>query len=168
MAEFNKNMLSPVGFNFNILRAPDLNFFVQSITLPGISMPNYSQPNPFISIPRPGDHIEYGELSISFKINEDLSNYIGIFNWITGLGFPDEFEQYNELAKKPSYSGEGLYSDGNIMILSSSMNPIIRIDIKDMFPVSLSDIPLDTRDTSIQHIDATASFKFRDYTFTRV
>jgi hypothetical protein len=168
MAEFNKNMLSPVGFNFNILRAPDLNFFVQSIVLPGINMTAFEQPTPFKVIPRPGDHITYSELSLTFKVNEDLSNYIAMFNWITGLGFPDEFEQYAELANKPTYSGEALYSDGNIMILSSSMNPYVRIDIQDMFPVSLTDISLDTRDTAIEYIEATVSFRFKNYTFTRV
>ena len=166
MANFNQNMLSPVGFNFNILRAPDLNFFVQSISLPGIQLGQLERPSPFKSIPTGGDHITYGDLSLSFKINEDLSNYIAMFNWITGIGFPDEFGQYQELAKYPRYSADGLYSDGNVMILSSSMNPLVRIDIKDMFPTSLTDITLDTRDTAIDYIEATVSFRFLNYTFT--
>jgi len=168
MAEFNKNMLSPVGFNFNILRAPDLNFFVQSINIPGIQVGAYEQPTPFKTIPRAGDHIIYGDIQLTFKINEDLSNYIAMFNWITGLGFPDEFKQYSDLANNPSYSGDGLYSDGNVMILSSSMNPLVRIDFKDMFPVGLTDITLDTRDSAIEYIEASVTFKFKNYTFTAV
>ena len=166
MTDFNKNMLSPVGFNFNILRAPDLNFFVQSITLPGIQLGQLERPNPFKSIATPGDHVTYGDLNLTFKINEDLSNYVSMHNWIKGLGFPDEFDQYSAIANETRYSGNSLYSDGNMMILSSAMNPVVRVDIKEMFPTSLTDITMDTRDTGLEYIEATVSFRFLSYTFT--
>lgn len=164
----NKNMFSPTGFSFNIKRTENVNFFVQSVTLPGITLPFTEQPTPFKKIPVYGDHIDYSELDVTFKINEDMSNYLEIFDWITAIGFPDEFEQHAQIANKQKYTGEGIYSDGNITILSSAMNPIMRIDIIDMFPTALTPITVDTKDTEINYLEATASFKFSNYRFTRL
>jgi hypothetical protein len=163
----NKNMLSPLGFSFNIKKLPEFNFFVQSVTLPGINLPFTEQPTPFKKIPIYGDHIDYGEMQVSFKINEDLGNYIEIFNWIRDLGFPNEYPEYARIAEpNKQLTGDGIYSDAYLMILSSNQQPIIRIDIIDLFPTALSDITMDSRDTAIDYIEATVSFKFVNYTFT--
>lgn len=164
----NKNMLSPLGFSFNIQKLPELNFFVQSATLPGVTLPSTDQPTPFKKIPVYGDHIDYGELSVSFKVNEDLGNYIEIFNWIRGLGFPNEYPEYAELANQDPLTGEGIYSDAYLMVLSSNMQPVIRIDLIDIFPVSLSDLIFDSRDTQVDYIEATVQFQFTNYTFTPI
>jgi len=164
----NKNMLSPVGFNFSIKKTPDMNFFIQSIILPGVQLGTFDIPNPMKKVPMYGDHLEYGELEVIFKINEDMTNYLEIFDWITALGFPSNHSQFSNLAKKPLASGDGLLSDATLTILSSAMNPNIQIFIEDCFPVSLSPITLDARDTTIEHIEATASFRFQNYTFKSV
>ena len=168
MAEPNKNMLSPVGFNFEIKKTPHMNFFVQSVTLPGITLGQIDVPNQFRKVPMYGDSIEYSELEVVFKINEDLTNYIEIFDWITAIGFPDNFQQFKNLKNKPAASGDGLFSDATLTLLSSAMNPNIQIFITDLFPSSLSPITMDTRDTSIEYIEATASFRFQNYTFKSV
>lgn len=163
----NKNMLSPVGFRFNVNRLPEMNFFVQSVTLPGITMGGTEQPTPLRQVPIPGDRVTYSELDVSFKIDEDMINYISIFKWIRALGFPDDTEQYQQLDSESQLTG-GIYSDGNLIILSSAMNPNIRIDIFDMFPISLSPIEMNTRDTSIEYLEATVSFRFLNYDFVRL
>lgn len=163
---FNKNMLSPTGFSFNIKKLPEFNFFVQNVQLPGIALGTSDRPTPFKAIPVIGDHVTFGELNVTFKINEDLGNYIELFNWIKGLGFPEDYKQYKDLADKPSYTGDGLYSDAYLLIMSSSMTPVVRVEIEDLFPVNLSDIDMNTQDASIEYITATASFRFTTYKFT--
>lgn len=163
----NKNMLSPVGFSFHIKKLPELNFFVQSITMPGVQLPVFDQPTPFKAIPRYGDRLQYGELVVTFKVNEDLGNYIEIYDWLKGLGFPDDFDQYKDLAAdNKQLTGDGIESDAYLMIMSSAMNPIVRIDFEDVFPISLGDFSMDSRDTGIEYIETTATFKFLRYTFT--
>ena len=165
----NKNFLSPVGFSFHIKKLPEFNFFVQSVTVPGLNLPMYDQPTPFKVIPRIGDHLQYGEISCTFKVNEDLGNYIEIHNWLIALGFPEEFSQYAELATADNQlSGDGIESDSYLMVMSSNMNPIMRIDFEDIFPTAIGDITFDTRDTGIEHIETTATFKFLKYSFTPV
>ena len=163
----NKNMLSPLGFTFNINKLPGFSEFVQSVTIPGVQLGFSERPSPFKQLPVYGDHLTYSELNATFKVNEDMSNYIEIFNWINGLGFPEGFEQYANLdTPDNNVSGSGVESDANIMVMSSAMNPIIRIDLQDLFPIALSDITMDSRDTNVEYIEATASFKFLTYRFT--
>jgi len=163
----NKNMLSPVGFSFHIKKLPELNFFVQNVTMPGVNLPIFEQPNPFKAIPRIGDHLQYGELIVTFKVNEDLGNYIELYEWLRGLGFPDNYDQYKDLAAdNKQLTGDGLESDAYLMIMSSAMNPIMRIDFEDVFPTALGDFTMDSRDTGIEYIETTATFKFLKYTFT--
>ena len=168
MSELNKNMLSPVGFDFRINKTPDLNFFVQSVVLPGVNIGTYDMPTPFKTIPIPGDHITYGELDVTFKINETLSNYIEIFNWITGLGFPNDFDEYANLKNRPIFTGKGIESDATLTILSSAMNPIVRVEIKDLFPITITPLELSSTDTSIEYLNGTVSFRFLNYKISSI
>lgn len=164
----NKNMLSPIGFQFSIQRLPTMNFFVQSVTLPGITASTIDQVTPLRSIPTPGDKIEYSELEVIFKIDEDMRNYIEVFEWIRALGFPDTFDQYKELDDQPSFTGGGIYSDASLTILSSAMNPNVRIEIQDLFPISLTPIEMSATNSDVEYIEATATFRFLGYSFKRI
>lgn len=164
----NKNMLSPIGFQFSIQRLPTMNFFVQSVTLPGITASTIDQVTPLRSIPTPGDKIEYSELEVVFKIDEDMRNYIEVFEWIRALGFPDTFDQYKELDDQPSFTGGGIYSDASLTILSSAMNPNVRIEIQDLFPISLTPIEMSATNSDVEYIEATATFRFLGYSFKRI
>jgi|SRR6056300_436445 len=164
----NQNMLSPVGFSFQIKKTPDLNLFIQAVTLPGINLGSTDQPTPFKAIPIYGDHITFTELDITFKINEDLSDYKEIYDWIVGIGFPNNYDQFKALKNQPLWSGEGLESDATLTILSSAMNPIMKIELEDLFPISLTPITMDARDTNIEYLEATASFRFNNYTLNLV
>ncbi len=164
----NKNFLSPLNFRFQIKKAPHVNFFIQQVNIPAITMPNPDPNNPFVRTPIPGEHMNFGDLKISFKVDEDLQNYLEIHNWIRGLGKPENFNQYKELQDKPSYTGDGIYSDISVMILSSTKMPNYEITYVDSFPVSLSDLVFRTTDSDVNYITAEATFKYTYYTITNI
>lgn len=163
----NKNFLSPLGFKFIIQKTPNVNYFVQSVNLPDVNLGDTVLPTPFRRVPVAGDHIEYGDLQLTFKVDESLKNYLEIFNWMTAIGFPDNFDQHKEVDPKfvKTGSGGGVYSDGTLVILSSAMNPIHEVMFSDMYPTSLTDFIFDTRSTDVDYIEATATFKFKNMTF---
>lgn len=162
----NKNFLSPLGFKFAIKKTPNVNYFVQAINLPNVSLGETVMPTPFRRIPVAGDHIEYGDLQLTFKVDESMTNYLELFKWITAIGFPDNFDQHKAVDPKfvSSFTGEGIYSDATLIVLSSAMNPIHEIKFQDAFPVALTDFNFDTRATDIEYIEATVTFKFRNFT----
>lgn len=156
----NLNFLSPLGFRFVMNRAPNIEYFCQAATLPTISMVETIQTNPFNNIPRPGDRISYEPFTLTFRVDEEMKNYLEIFNWITGLGHPENFNQY----KKLESSRSGVYSDGSMIILSSNNNPIVRISFEDMFPLSLSPLTFDVTQTDIEYLQAEVTFRYRQFT----
>lgn len=162
----NKNFLSPLGFRFSIKRAPHVNYFVQSVSIPNISLGSTSVPTPFSRIPVAGDHLLFGPFNVSFKVDEDLANYLEIYNWLIKIGFPDNFEQYRALDNNNPTADAGTYSDLTLIVLSSSKNPTYEINFVDAYPTSLTDIVFDTRTPDVDYVECTATFDYRKFSIT--
>jgi len=159
----NQNFLNPLNFVFQVKKLPHVKFFIQSINIPGISLSPTAQANPFVSIPKGGDHIAFDELQLSFKVDEDMENWKEIYNWIKGVGFPNRFDEYAELKNVPPLSGLGLISDISLLVLSSSRNPIFDIVFRDAQPITLSSLIFDTKLQDVNCLTATATFKYLSY-----
>ena len=110
----NKNFLAPIGFQFAIQRLPNVNYFCTSATLPDVSMSeNDTVTNPFVKLPIPGEKLTFGQLSLRFRVDEDMKNFKEIFNWMIGLGYPDDFTQRASLR-----AGSSIFSDASLLITS--------------------------------------------------
>ena len=72
-------------------------------------------------IDRPGDKIQFGDLTIRFLVDEDLSNFMEIQNWIRGLGFPEKLSQFSDLEKEAVMPSNfenresDIFSDGTLL-----------------------------------------------------
>lgn len=159
----NKNFLSQLNFQFNIKRAPSVNYHIQSATLPGLSLDSVETANPLVSIPHAGDHIYYEELGIQFKVDEELRNYLEIHNWIRKLGFPTGNAEYRELSEIPQWDGTGLKSDLTLMITNSLKNIRFQVIFVDAFPISLSNLQFDTTAEGVEYLEAFAAFRYTYY-----
>ena len=150
----NRNFLQPTGFKFSLNRSPKVSFFCQAANLPDVSMPVTEVATPFRSIPIiPGGGVEYGDLSLRFIIDEDLSNYMSIWNWIRDNGNAESFE------------GEGKgYSDGQLLILTSKFNPQFVVTFEKLIPTSLTQLPFDATVSDVDFFTATVTFKYQKYT----
>lgn len=164
----NKNFLSPLNFRFQIKKAPHVNFFIQRVNIPAIQVGNADTSNPFVVIPHPGDHINYGTLEITFKVDEDLTNYLEIHNWIRALGFPEKYEEYKTIQDVKPYTGDGIYSDISLIVLASTKTPNYDITYRDAFPISLSALTFLTTDSSVNYIEASATFKYTLFDITKI
>lgn len=164
----NKNFLSPLNFKFFIKKTPHINFFVQKVNLPSVRLVQVDTSNPFVKTPYAGDHIEFGTLTLNFKVDEDLKNYLEIHNWIIGLGFPEKYEQYKDLQDKPIYTGDGIVSDVTLTLLASTKTPNYEITFVDAFPITLSDLYFNTVDNTVNFLSADATFKYTHYNILKL
>ena len=173
----NRNFLSPVGFKFALKRVPKVAFFCNQANIPDLTLGIAEQPTYLKNIPVPGDKIEFGDFNLRFLVDEDLGNYMEIQNWIRGLGFPDTLLEFDELEKSdPMFrgggfgqfarSGDKIYSDGTLQILSSNLVPQFQVVFKDLFPYSLTTLSFDATDTDIEYFTADVSFKYTIYGLT--
>lgn len=157
---YNKNFLSPLNFNFYIKRAPYVNFFVQSINLPGFGFVSPIQNNPFTNIPQAGDRITFQDLEVTFKVDEEMQNYLEVANWIRSLGFPENFEQYAGIKAAKPGSGEELTSDMTMIISNAIKVPQFQINFRNAFPINISRLNFQTTDQTVNYISCTATFKY--------
>ena len=173
----NRNFLSPVGFKFALKRVPKVAFFCNQANIPDLTLGIAEQPTYLKNIPVPGDKIEFGDLNLRFLVDEDLGNYMEIQNWIRGLGFPDTLFEFDDLEKSDpmfrgggfvqfAISGDKIYSDGTLQILSSNLVPQFQVVFKDLFPYSLTTLSFDATDTDIEYFTADVSFKYTIYGLT--
>jgi hypothetical protein len=165
---YNKNFMNPLNFVFQIKRAPYLNFFVQQVNLPGISIDYSQQPNPFVHIPVSGEHIQFSDLKVTFKVDEELQNWFEIHNWLRELGFPNDFQEYASIANTAPTSGNGVTSDISLVILDAVKLPAWEVTFRNAFPTSLSDITFQTTDSTVNYITATATFRYILYDVVQV
>ena len=168
----NRNFLAPVGFKFALKRSPKVAFFCNEANIPSMDLGVAVQPSYLKDIPTPGDKIQFGDLNLRFLVDEDLGNFMEIQNWIRGLGFPDTLQEFNELEKASvlgenfGQSGDNIYSDGSLQILSSNLVPKFQVMFSDLWPYSLSTVVFDATDTDIEYFTADVSFKYTIYNLT--
>ena len=171
---------SPTQFKFGIHQLPKVEFFTVSASVPSISADTIIHPTPFKDIPIVGEKLTYENLSITFQIDEYLENYISLHNWMKGIGFPtdrQEFRTFRDVTSNTPASGKtpptdlvgkavpdrALYSDAYLMILSNKNNPIVEVNFQNIFPVSLSALEFTQTVTDIEYMTATAEFAYQIY-----
>lgn len=153
------NYFSPLEFLVTVKRLPNIEFFTQRTQIPGVSAQPVEKPNPFNRMFETPDKLTYNNFDFSFIIDEKMNNYLEVYNWIKGITFPQNFEQFKEINE----SKEGRFSDISIIVLNSSKNPSIEITFKNCFPIALSDVSLDTTQTDVIYPEATATFQYDYY-----
>lgn len=161
----NTNFLSPLGFRFILNRAPNVSYFCTSVSLPSINIAAIDQQNVFVQLPWAGDKVIYDPLSVRFKVDEDMANYMEIFNWIIALGHPIDFNQTKQLMDDlQPYLQSDMMSDGTLLIESNHRNTNIEVRFVDMFPVTLTPIEFDVSGTTVEPLLIDMSFRYRNFT----
>ncbi|NMJ87327.1 MAG: hypothetical protein EX285_05755 [Thaumarchaeota archaeon] len=125
----------------------------------------------------------FGELAVTFRVDENMENYVEVFNWLQYLGFPESFNQSKQLYDQEGLKGlsgpqdvqrtgrtlgEGPTSDCTLTVLNSASKPNISIDFQDAFPTSISDLQFDTRMADVEFLEATANFRFRQFKIFKI
>ena len=166
----NKNFLSPIGFKLILDKARKVAFLCQQANIPTIDVGEIPIPTRgLVQYPIDGN-IRYGELSLSFLIDENLENYLEIHNWMRALGTPndlDEREKWIQEKKLPNVQFAAAYkslvSDITLVALNNNMNAAFEVLFKDAFPTNLSTIGFDVTQTDNQFFTAEVTFRYTLY-----
>ena len=172
----NRNYMSPLGFKLILTKTPKVDFLCQSANIPGINMGTAVQPTYLKDIPVPGDKVLYDDLNIRFLVDEKMENYLALYNWITGLGYPESLGQFKQLKDDDFRTQPGVnsdsdpryfeFSDATLQVLSSNYKPSIHVNFVDAFPVSLSTLEFDASIADYNYFTAQATFKYTIFNIT--
>ena len=116
----NINYLSPVGFRFTLANFPDVNYFCQAANIPGLSIGGIDVGTPLRNIQIAGDEVAFEELTIQFVVDENMKNWISIYDWIISIGTPTQ-ESIRKYVKLDAQDEKT--QDATLTVLTSNMNP---------------------------------------------
>ena len=179
---------SPSQFKFSIAKLPKVEFFCTEVNIPGINLGNATQLTTLRDIPLPGTKLEFGDLNLTFLVDEKFENFEEIYTWLRSLGFPADHTEYanlveagrdrfptqgKELSGVSKFAGrEGTavnvgatLSDATLSILSAKNNVIKEVRFTDIFPTGLSGVGFSTQATDVQYLTSTVTFKYTLYDF---
>ena len=164
----NRNFLSAVGFKFTLAKYPKVDFFSNSARIPEISLDVARQSTYLKDLDIPGEKLNYEDLTLRFMVDENMENYISIYEWLTGLGFPETTSQFRTLTTDDGgvRDQKEAFSDGTLRILNSNFREVAKVKFLDLFPTSLSSLDFDATSTDINYFTAQVSFKYTVYQLT--
>ena len=149
----NFNMLSPTGFRVSIEspKFSNLEYFITTVGLPAIGLPEaeagFKNYQGFL----PGDKITYEPLDLTFMLDEDMKNYMEVFNWI----------QSNANETTPATH------DLILSILTSHNNLNKEIKFVNAIPTSLGGVEFSTQLDTIDYLQADVSFRYDRFEIIR-
>ena len=159
--------LSGIGFQFSLKKLPGVSYYCQSATVPSINLSVAQQATRWRRLPEPGDEMNYDDLNVRFLVDEDLTNYLSIHDWMRYLGYPESDKDWTKFDDGETYE-ERQYSDGSLFILNSNFQRKFEVIFKDLFPVSLGSLQLDATYTDTEYFSIDATFKYSIYDIVKV
>ena len=179
---------SPIQFRFKITKLPQVEFFIQTANIPGITLGSTSFETPLKDIAGVGDKVTYQTLDVSFLVDENLNNYKELHDWITGLGFPQDYTQFQTLQATGAdrFSGStrstaatgtntpqplnegGIYSDATLTVLNSKNIAKTEIRFQNVFPISLGSLSYDVKASDVDYLQVQASFNYMYYEIVQI
>lgn len=175
----NMNFLAPTQFVFTMTSIRNVAFTCQTANIPNITLGQSPIATRLSDFNIPGDTATYGELIVTFLVDEDMVNYKSLHDWIRKVGTAvdtDEYDEYIRSQRARRTDSENVkplpisptMSDATLSIMDSNNNANIEIRFTDLFPVSLEGIQFDITDTSMPYLTAAATFQYKHYDIVKL
>jgi hypothetical protein len=143
----NLNLLAPTGFKLVINREKFANteFFITSFSIPSVSASEI-QTNFRGQIGyTPGEARQFDALNLRFAIDEHMTNYVEMFDWIES-------------------NTVGLERHDMILSVMTSHNNVKKqFQFKDAFPTSLSGVEFQTQNSDVEYLQADVGFRYNEF-----
>ena len=169
----NRNFLQPTQFQFSLARAPKATFYSNTSNIPSMNLGLADYPTPLKDIAQPGDKITFEDFNLRFLVDENLENYLEIYKWMKGLGYPEDLQQIydlqleNQLNKYSRINNQlNIFSDGTLQVFTSNQRPNFQVKFYDLFPYGLTTLLFDATMTDTNPFTAEVKFKYTYYEIT--
>lgn len=153
----NTNLAIPQNFLFRISRCPDLSYFIQEVQLPERGGSESKQFSYMIgpSLKQPSSGAGYADFTISFLIDETLSNYYNLVTWMREGQPYKNFENIKPL--------KDVYDEAYMIFLTNKKVPYRKITFRGIIPIELSGLEFTHSDTEFRPLTATCKFAVTEY-----
>lgn len=153
MSDMNYNLATNTNFKVEISGAPEFNYFVQSVSLPGMQMAGVEASYKGFQAIMPSDRIDYDPLTFTYILAEDFENYLFLYKWMRDI-------QSSDFPAKH-------FRDITLHILNNNKLTNLRVVFYNCFPTSLTEIDLESAVTDTNPITTTAMFRYQYFAMMR-
>ena len=152
--EEQQTFANPAGFRLVIdsLKYPNAQYTVQAAAIPDLSVPGAAMNTPKRNILMAADKLEYAPLTLTFLVDENFTNYQEIHDWMFGMVGQDDL-------------GDRKTRDLTLIIYNSSNNVVKEIQFADAHPTSLSSLPFEVTNETVNYLTAVVEFHYSYYKF---
>ena len=165
---------------------PTTEWFVVRANVPGVSLGQAVQTTPMIDMPIIGDKLTYDDFYVTFLVDEQLKNYTEMHDWLINCAAPETRSQFQGKARPDGIpqrpqteimdlilgnvksSDRDLYSNLDLFIMSSKNNPVVKIQMVEAFPISLTNIEYSHQESDVTYAECTATFAFSYFTISAI
>ena len=152
MTEINKSILNKNNFRLLIEKVPTVEYYVQTVSIPGLSFNETVQPiGVGVDAYFHGDKVEFETLNVTFLVDEDLKNFQEMYNWITQIvpvADPSDYERLTGGKKNTlgvsQMDGDELKTSSQITLVTNTNKNIPNRYFRfyDAFPISLGSLEM--------------------------
>lgn len=157
----NRNPLNSFSFLFYIDKIPNIEFVLQTVKLPAVSLGEAAFNTRFTKVPLAGEILDYEALDIQFIVDENLENYLAIYKWMKSLGFPTSHSDFRDVYRYDNNPEQ--FSELVLYILDNHNRLNFEIHFIDAFPTSLSPIELSSSQTNFDYVLARVNFSYSHF-----
>lgn len=126
--------------------------YLKTVTLPQVSMTPTIVESPYIQFKETSKDITYGDLIVTYAVDELLTNYKIVYDWILSMKHPERFG----ITSKNKVNA-------SLHILSNNKNPKIEIELIDIFPITISELPFTLNSTEARDLEVSVTFSMLYY-----
>jgi len=170
--DINKSILNRNNFRLLIDKVPTVEYYVRTVNIPGVQFGETVQ-SAGVGLDAffPGDKASFDTLEVSFLVDEDLENFVEMYNWIDSivpLSDPKLYGTYTDTAVTRTNvlasidNDRNQYSDITLVINTNKNLPNRYIRFHDAFPTSLGSIELESG-ADAEPAVVNVSFRFSYY-----
>lgn len=139
------------GFKITFHRAPNVEYFLQSFSIPSMSVNETVVLRPQRDAHVPGDKLVYEPFTVTMLVSEDMDNFKEVYNWL-------------EKSVMTNNSNE-LYDDVTVHVLTSKNNPNKKIIFHNTFPISIGNLAFSVQEAEVVYGTVDVTFRYDYFTF---
>jgi hypothetical protein len=138
-----------------------LELMVQKANLPGITVPDQSQPTIFgTTVPVPTLVAQFEPLTIEFLVDANLANWKSIYSWMRDITNIENASDYNLAYRDWHYTASLIL---HAPINCDDPNPILTVEFNHLIPTRLSGLILQVDVPDAPILKASCTFKYSYY-----
>ena len=142
------NLLNNVQFRFDITKLPNVNYFMQTATLPSLTLDQPIFPMAHLSnVPVPGSQLTHEPFDITFLVDQQLNNYLEIYKWMINIVYTEDREKQ--------------MSDATLHFLTGNMNTTRTIKFYDIFPTVITELTGSSDDSDTDPLTCNVTFAYK-------